>query len=101
MLRADRQDFNLTTIPHGHRHFIFEKASPISKSLNGIRTMSDRSCIKYPGCVPGACQEKINNMYIKYTFVSLGDFASLLVLLVLGAVAFPVTFTLAVEALHS
>jgi hypothetical protein len=40
----------------------------------------------------------INYMYITHTFVFGGNLASLTVLKVLGAVALPVTFLLAIEA---
>ena len=62
--------------------------------------MSNRTGIKYPSVAPGTSEVNINNMYIKYTFVLAdNNLARLLVLNVLGAVALPMAFALAVVAL--
>src|SRR5664279_501750 len=58
--------------------------------------MSNQTSIKYPGTTTSTSKVHINNMYIKYTF----DVTGLLICQVFGAVAFPVTSSLAVET-HS
>src|SRR6266536_6269896 len=58
--------------------------------------MSNRTSIKYPGATTSISKVRINNMYIKYTFV---HFAILLIRQILGAIPLPVTNPFAEEAL--
>ena len=58
--------------------------------------MSNRTSIKYPGATTSISKVRINNMYIKYTFV---HFAILLIHQIPGAVPLPMTCPFAVEAL--
>src|SRR3954464_1548302 len=92
----DGDDIDLRSIPDAHRHLIPRQSPFILKLLFRIANMSNRTSIKYPGTTTRTSKVHINNMYIKYTF----DIASLLIHQVLGAVALPMTFSLAVET-HS
>ena len=63
--------------------------------------MSNRTSIKCPRVAPGGCKVHIYIMYIKYTLLFVDYLASFPVLQVLGEVALPVTFSLAIKALHA
>jgi hypothetical protein len=62
-----------------------------------VTDVSNRTGIKYPHVTSGTCKININYMYITYTFAFHDNPPGLLVLKVLGAVALPMTFLLAVE----
>src|SRR3954468_24298780 len=85
-------------VAHTHRHFVSSKAPFTLQLLLRVADVRNITDIKYPCVTTGSRKKNINNMYIIYIFLS-GDYLSrLLVLQVLGTVAFPVTITLTVEA---
>ena len=98
MESADGQHLDCLAIAHMHRYFVPSHVPPILQLLLRVVDVSNRTCIKYPSVTSGTRKVNINNMYIKYTFLFHDDLAGILVLQVLGTVAFPVTVTLALEA---
>src|SRR4051794_8518932 len=95
---ADSYHLHQMAVAHTHRYFVSSKAPFTLQLLLRVADVSNRTGIKYPCVTTDSRKKNINNIYIIYTFLS-GDYlASLLVLQLLGTVAFPVTITLAVEA---